>query len=369
MKRLNQFLVILVALLLLFSCASSGKTQKSKNAVQLPVMAGDIQTISKYGNCYSTISVKEGQAKGYNEGDIISVTINGKVIEMPIGTSYSDVDVGSYIARCDYANDVYEFAINHGNFMNETGATLGTEVSFTMADKGGYMEEYLIRHLVKSEDRKAYASDEVFANFREVDEGDIDEGILYRGCNPVYGDARAPYADKLIKKAKIKTVINLADTKESIEKNLKNAPNYKSLYNKGSVISLNMGVDFADPEFTNKLREGLIFMATHKGPYYIHCNEGKDRAGFVIAFLEALCGASIEEITEDYMESFENYYGTEPGSVQYAEISKNVASFLSAINGGKMPKDKELKKVASNYAVKTIGLTEAQVKAIIKNLT
>jgi len=51
------------------------------------------------------------------------------------------------------------------------------------------------------------------------------------------------------------------------------------------------------------------FIIANDGPYLIHCTEGKDRAGFVSAVLEALMGADLQEIVADYMKSYENYYG------------------------------------------------------------
>ena len=50
-------------------------------------------------------------------------------------------------------------------------------------------------------------------------------------------------------------------------------------------------------------------MAWAEGPYLIHCTEGKDRTGFVCMLLEALCGATYQEIKDDYMLTFRNYFG------------------------------------------------------------
>ena len=63
----------------------------------------------------------------------------------------------------------------------------------------------------------------------------------------------------------------------------------------------------------------------------MHCNEGKDRAGFTCAVLEALMGATPEEITADYMVTYYNYYGVQPGTEQYdviaaSNIQKSLAS-------------------------------------------
>lgn len=37
-------------------------------------------------------------------------------------------------------------------------------------------------------------------------------------------------------------------------------------------------------------------MMNSQGPVYIHCTEGKERTGFVCVLLEALAGASYDEI-------------------------------------------------------------------------
>ena len=61
-----------------------------------------------------------------------------------------------------------------------------------------------------------------------------------------------------------------------------------------------MNVDIAGKDFSEKLAKGLKFMAGKKAPYMVHCTEGKDRAGFVSAVLEALMGAEMDEIVADY---------------------------------------------------------------------
>ena len=49
-------------------------------------------------------------------------------------------------------------------------------------------------------------------------------------------------------------------------------------------------------------------MSENEGPYLIHCTEGKDRTGFVLMLIEALAGANYEEIKDDYMLTYDNYY-------------------------------------------------------------
>ena len=67
-------------------------------------------------------------------------------------------------------------------------------------------------------------------------------------------------------------------------------------------------MNYGSADFRAKLTAGLQKMAKEDGPYLVHCTEGKDRTGFVCLLLEALCGASYEEIVDDYMITYDNYY-------------------------------------------------------------
>ena len=102
------------------------------------------------------------------------------------------------------------------------------------------------------------------------------------------------------------TVINLADSENEMEQ----YEGFDTTYYAGcDIIALDMGMDYHEEDYRQKLADGLRFIASHEGPYLIHCNEGKDRTGFVIALLEALMGADADEIAADYMLTFYNYYG------------------------------------------------------------
>ncbi len=175
---------------------------------------GSITEISKYGNAMTSIASSDAVAAGYEPGDMVSITVGDYTSPSPLGTDYSNVDSGSLIAVI--TDTGIEIAINYGSFATVSGAEIGDPVSVEMLEKGGYAEEYAIRQLERSDNRDDYASDAVFSNFRMVDEGDIAEGVLYRSCSPVRGDARAPYADKLAGEAGIKTVINLAGNEETM---------------------------------------------------------------------------------------------------------------------------------------------------------
>lgn len=357
-KQVRMFFIVMVSIVLVFSgCQSTKDAAGAISAVQLAAIHSKVASIDKYGNNTVTAVPADFLSAGYEIGDLLSVVVGDFTFDAPLVTNYSDVDNGKFLIREKTGDPgAISLAINMGNFMKKSQASIGSPVTFSLKEKAGYLKEFQIRQLKKSENRTDYESDEIFANFRPVKAGNIAKNILYRSCNPALGDARAPYAAALAEKAGVKTVINLADSEESLSKHIAEAPYYKQLYDNGSVIVLDMGVSFSDPDFVQKLHDGLVFMANHDGPYLVHCNEGKDRAGFVSALLEAVSGATIEEMTDDYMKSFENYYGVQKGTERYELIGKTISDMFTELNGGKQVTNKNIGKIADVYLQKTVGL-------------
>ncbi len=86
-----------------------------------------------------------------------------------------------------------------------------------------------------------------------------------------------------------------------------------------------------------KLVESDIIDLAFEGPYYIHCQEGKDRTGFVCIVIEALCGASYQKLVDDYMYKYYNYYKItkDTDSLRYNVIKeRNVDTMLRFLVGG-----------------------------------
>lgn len=109
-----------------------------------------------------------------------------------------------------------------------------------------------------------------------------------------------------------------------------------------------------------------MFLASGKSvPILIHCNEGKDRTGFVCAVLEALCGASILEITEDYMKSFENYFEVQKGSETCNLIASEIIVFLKRISGGRF--NENLSESTASYLQRKAELDLREIN-FVKNL-
>ena len=371
-RTLKIFATVLIAALI-FSLAVPVLAEESYAEV-----VGTVVEIQKYGNLVLDIKPKVLYDAGYEVGDILKVTVGGQELEIPFGTSYSDVDTGNLIVRDDRGNDLLLVAINMGNFASTYNVNVGDTVTFSMLEKEGYLAEYLLRQLSRSDVRSDYATDSIFANFRSITTTGIKPGLIYRSSSPVNNEiGRAAYADRLAKAVGINTVINLADSDEKIKSYFAeegfSSDYYKSLYDSGKVIALDMGVDIAGEDFGQKLAEGLRFLVKNDGPYLIHCTEGKDRAGFVSAVLEALMGATYDEVIADYMTTYENYYGVEKGSEQYKAIAESniVASLTTVVC--QYEKGTDISKVnlaeAAEKYLRGIGLTSSEIKALKQKLS
>ena len=163
----------------------------------------------------------------------------------------------------------------------------------------------------------------------------------------------------------MRTFINLADNDETMKGYEGFADTY---YAKQNIIGLNLGVDFAADDFKAGLAEGFRFIAANEAPYLVHCTEGKDRAGFVSAVLEALMGASAEEITADYMVTYYNYDGVQPGTEQFSVIAaSNIQKSLASAFGMASIFDGDLK-AAAEQDLAGIGLSAEEIAAVQANL-
>ena len=392
-KYLSLTALLVLALFMMVSCATKALTEPVV-VEEAKTLDSSVKDIQKYGNLVLSITKSDMDSIGAEYGDVFTVDLGDQVLEAPYCTSYSDVEIGDLVLRND--GDGIILAINMGDFASSYG--IATKVSnpdktyqwvfeegkkleditlsLILTGKGEYRDQYLIHQLSRTNEREDYSSDAVFANFREIVGGDLGSGALFRSSSPVNNEiGRAKYADELMSLNNIKSVMNLADSRETIEGYFKEedfaSPYYKSLYENGQVIALNMGVSFKTREFQNGLVEGLTFLSKNEGPYLVHCNEGKDRAGFTSALLSALMGLTYDEIASDYMTSYENYYHVEKGTEQYEAVKRsNIDSMLSFI-AGMETKDLEnvdLAAKAEEFLI-AIGMEKADIDTLRSKLS
>lgn len=378
MKQAKRIIsVLLTAFMMAFSLSLS-LPATAKAADSYAEVAGTVSEVQKYGNLTMDIKPKALYDAGYKLGDILKVTVGNNALNIPFCTSYSDVDTGSLVVRDDQTNNLLVVAINMGNFSTKYNVKVGDKVSFSLSEKEGYLTEYQIHQLKRTNVRSDYATDSIFANFRSITTTGIKPAVLYRSSSPVNNEiGRAAYSDALAKAVGVKTVLNLADSDDEIKGYFAskdfNSDYYKSLYNAGKVKALNMGVDIAAEDFSNKLADGLRFLIKNDGPYLIHCTEGKDRAGFVSAVLESLMGAKLDEVVADYMTTYANYYKVQDGTDQYTLIAKSniIASLTTVVCGYEKGTDisgVNLAAAAESY-LKKCGMTSDEIAALKAKLS
>lgn len=349
--------------------------------------------ISKYGNVYTDCSGEMFfNGRNFDWGDTVRVSFLNQELVLPVVPTYNHVESGSAAIIVKKAEDGaptgnVALAVNMGNFAESYGiakkqsATDGTwswtaaegvsfpiNVDFALEEKGGYMAGYLLGELSRSNAREDYPhlSDEEYANFRAITTTGLKEGVLFRSSNPVNPElGRNLFADAALEAAGVTVIMNLADSESAAAAYPDFADSY---YGKQQVIYLGVGVDFESAEFKEGLARGLKFFAQNKGVYAVHCKEGKDRAGFVAAILECLTGASLDEVCEDYMLTYANYYGVEAGTEMYTAICQsNIVKSLEAAFDTEDLESADLATEARDY-VKSIGLSDEETDALLENL-
>lgn len=359
---------------------------QSTSAVKLENLK--IVDIEKYGNIVLPVSATELLNSGFSYEDIVSVSFYDEKIDMPICETFFDVDNGDYalIAEIDKEKNIDKaiIAITMGDFA--TTKKLATKVTgesvvgykwnyindsdktctFTieLKEKGGYHEEHLAHKLIRTNNREDYKNltDEEYANFRMVKINGIGENKLYRSSSPVNPEiGRNTYAMKATEDHGIKSIVNLADT----ELEVKAMATYKdSYYSKQNVLALGLNVDFNSNSFKEGIVKIMHFISTNEAPYLIHCNEGKDRAGYIVALLECLMGASFDEVTNDYMITYYNYYNVLPGTEQYkAIIDKRITKQLEAAFGVIELSKADLSKLCENYLL-SVGVAKEDIQTV-----
>ncbi len=150
------------------------------------------------------------------------------------------------------------------------------------------------------------------------------------------------------------------------------SPYYMDLFEAGKVFAREMVIDFTSEAFSADIVKGFSFLAEGDTPYLVHCLEGKDRTGFAIMVLEALMGWNETQIVADYMLTYTNYYGIEPGTEKYDLIAeKNIMEMLrvmAELEPGTSLAESDLKAAAETYLLNN-GMEEESLKQLEVKLT
>ena len=239
----------------------------------------------EFGAVYIESTIDEFNALGFAYGDSVDVTFsNGYTLEdLPYYNGYySQSGAPLLVAYPGYP--YIAAAINNGDCLwDAAGVREGDTATITLRERGKYLDIQNARDIHYTDARADYATDEIFANFRAVQAGQIRPDRLFRSASPCDNrHGRAAYADKLLGEAEVQWILNLSDDEEKIADCMEAddfaSPNFKALYDGAKVrpIALNMNLGSAD--FREKLAKGLIAMSEKEGPYLVHCTEEIGRA-------------------------------------------------------------------------------------------
>ena len=294
--------------------------------MQINLLTTDIK-MYRFAHLYFDIPADEF-LKEFDYGDSCSVSFYGKAFDdVPVFGSFEDMMPGEtaiYVTRGD--SDI-AVCFNYGKIGVETAilktaakssrhayelredVQLPVAATIELKEKGKYKRRIALSNLrmgYSKEEYQGVISDEMFANFRAINTTGLKQNILYRSVSPIDPKSgRNQVADKLMQSAEIRTVINLSDSKDKAEsyKDYKN-----TYYSKQNISFVSMPVAYKEKEFEEALAESLRFILNNDGPYLIHCYIGKDRTGLVAALLELLTGADIDEVQNEFLQTYRNLY-------------------------------------------------------------
>ena len=371
---------LFLALLLLFGLALHGMA----DAPAVLTASAGVGDIRANGDILLPLTGAELLAAGYNFGDLVTVRFLDRSLELPFCGDDAELSPGSPALLARERDPQVLLSVKSGDFATTYGIAVRTTyaetvyfwtyqqnvtgpVSFTISPNAPEEESpEPSEDPAPPEDFPSQAERE-YANFRAVNTRGMGQGTLYRTASPVDPqNLRNTIADAAIAAVGVTVVMNLADDLETLLAYPGFADSYYATTN---YIALNMGLDFFAPDFQAKLLLGLRHFAANPGVYAVHCTWGKDRVGFVIAVLECLMGASLDEIIADYMLSQYNYYGVVVDEPSYLSIAnENIVKSLQLAFGVSELQSAGLAAEAEEY-VRAIGLSEAELAALKANLS
>jgi protein tyrosine/serine phosphatase len=205
-------------------------------------------------------------------------------------------------------------------------------------------------------------------NFREIRIGSIAPNTLYRSSHPIKDNKQDRIISLLAAQAQIATVLNLSDTNSEITGKAIFAPWYNKLLKNNRVLALGMDFSFSSENFTKKLKKALKYITISEGPWLIHCHAGVDRTGFVSMVLESFMGATLDDIINDYLMSFNSTYESSIFEQSHRADSLTVMRILSSMSS-QIIDDKNLQYTAENYLRNTIKLSVKDIDLLRMKLS
>lgn len=366
------------------SASSQAASTQASSAAALALDNQPVMRDPSFGGVYIKITIDDFNKLGFAYGDSVDISFsNGyELKDVPYYNGYY-VNVGDPVLVAYPGYPYIEAAVSFGDPLWDTaGLTENDTATVTLNKAGVYLNIQEAFDITYTDNRADYSSDVVFANFRACTGGSLKSNVLYRSASPIDNEHnRVPYVETLMAQAGMAYVLNLSDNAEEADafvaedtKDGIDVSYFNKLRDAGCTGFLDLSANYPSASYAKTLVAGLVEMSQHDGPYLVHCVEGKDRTGFVCLLLEALCGATYDEMQADYMTTFDNYYGITKQSdpSKYDAISDlNFDGMLRVLANA----DENADLTAIDYTghardyLRMGGMTDEQIDALVKKLT
>lgn len=257
--------------------------------------------------------------------------------------------------------DAY-LTVRHGDASKEFNLSANQQIVLLLGVSDYYREEEIAYSFDEKRDGSLYENEEDFANFRPLFTG---KNSFYRSSSPfddAYGRSGAVLS--CMEKFKVKTIIDLADSKNELQRIIDASDDgTKSIIKARSVFALGSDSGLYSDEFEQSVVFAIRAILASRAPYLIHCRAGKRRSGFISAILQALYGMDVDDIMEDYMLSYKNNNGvtfaSNPRRYSFLK-SDTIEKILVHINGADFG---DLRKSTEEY-LRRIGLSRVEILAL-----
>lgn len=357
-------MILLLCMVMFSSCAKH--IDPSDKKVELRTVVTGYGT---FGEMTLNVGLADMEKAGFKPGDCITAMIGGTAFDLPYYTGYFTPNGELLIV--DYPNSANTVitATNVGvvdRFPHMENST----IVLSLKEKGMYLDVENTLGMRYSNNREDFGSDVEFANAREVTTTGMARGILYRTASPFDNtNNRAPYVSAFLQANGVKTALNLTDNADMIAR-YADVPAYsKQIIDAGNVVFCKVDANYCGENFNRTLASGLAGLLDHPAPFVVHCTEGKDRTGYVCALLEALAGASYDEICADYLVTYDNYFhitpAKDPKACQLFVTLRldDAMKFFCGIDDAAKLRSIDLSQAVRQYLLR-YGMTDAQVQAL-----
>ena len=274
----------------------------------------------------STISLTKSDIldAGFSVYDTIDVTVRGITYHAVITDTYAVLGIGSVFIYIGSAEDDTSLGMEFIDTNWEDGDVFTVERTGHEDLKAEYPKICQSKRT-----REQCGSDEEFANYREVTLGSISPGILYRFSTPLKGngDQRSATVNELCKRDEVDYLIGLNMSAETVDNLIEtgalDGTYYKTVYESGKVTNMLMSTNMFTDKIAGGILRAIINNVDNDTVFGISCTIGQDRTGFIIMLIGILMGAGYDDLCDDFMLSFCNYYGVEKGTKEYDLTCKN----------------------------------------------